>query len=318
MKPAITFSQSIDGFILNLNARHLSQHTINDYSATFRKFLAFLDHDPPIASITQHEIETFLASQTVSKKTVLNYHTGLSSLWTWATTEGITNEHIVSKVPRPKPEKRIIKPYSQEEIRAMLKAISHTRYYTRPGKKESRHSLHHIERNRAVILVLLDTGMRASELCELHIHHLDLKDQIIRVYGKGDKERIIPICARTAKVLWRYLATRPDDTAGDYLFVNLNEGPLTRDRLLLLSIGGGLLFRDGTRRWLTPHMRRFYDPIVGVSITIFSRAARFWACCDSNSVGQSLNLFWDNTSLRAKIQQVASPHSLQLVWGSSL
>ena len=239
MKHELSLTQAIEGFILNLNARHLSQHTINDYSATFRKFLAFLDHDPPIASITQHDIETFLASQKVSKKTVLNYHTGLSSLWTWATAEGITNEHIVSKVPRPKPEKRIIKPYSEEEIRAMLKAISHTRYYTRPGKKESRHSLHHSERNRAVILVLLDTGMRASELCELHIHHLDLKDQIIRVYGKGDKERIIPICARTAKALWRYLATRPDDTAGDYLFVNLYDDPLTRDRLLksLKTIG---------------------------------------------------------------------------------
>ena len=133
MKPAITFTQAIDGFILN--ARHLSQLTINDYTGTFRKFLAFLGQDPPIASIKQHDIESFLASQEVSKKTVLNYHTGLSSLWTWSTAEGITNGHIVSKVPRPKPEKRVIKPYSEEEIHAMLKAISHTRYYTRSGKR---------------------------------------------------------------------------------------------------------------------------------------------------------------------------------------
>ena len=81
---------------------------------------------------------------------------------------------------------------------------------------------------------------------------------------------------------------------------------------------GVLLFRDGTRHWVSPLNRRYYDPIAGASMTISSRAARFWACCDSNSVEQSLNLFWDNASLRAKIQQVASPHSLQLVWGSSL
>ena len=78
----ISFSQALEGFMLDAHSRHLSNHTILDYSNTFRKFLAFLGQDPPISTITPAQIKDFLASQQVSKKTVLNYHIGLSALWT--------------------------------------------------------------------------------------------------------------------------------------------------------------------------------------------------------------------------------------------
>jgi len=99
----ITFSQAIDGYLLFANARRLSHHTIRDYVTTFRKFLDFLDDDPPIEEITSKQVESFLAAQTVSKKTLLNYHTGLSALWTWSVNDGITHDHILQKVKRPKP-----------------------------------------------------------------------------------------------------------------------------------------------------------------------------------------------------------------------
>lgn len=72
MRYKILFSQVVEGYLLAASARHLSQHTINDYTNTFRKFLTFLDDDPPIVEITSKLVESFLASQTVSKKTVLN------------------------------------------------------------------------------------------------------------------------------------------------------------------------------------------------------------------------------------------------------
>ncbi len=69
-----------------------------------------------------------------------------------------------------------------------------------------------------MILLLLDTGIRSSELCNLNIHHVDLKGRCIRVMWKGDKERILPFSARTGKALWRNLTTREDDDLGDPLF----------------------------------------------------------------------------------------------------
>ena len=232
MKTTITFSQAVDGFLLAARSRHLSQNTINDYFNTYRKFLAFLAQDPPFAEITSRHIESFLAAQDVSKKTLLNYHVGLSSMWTWGLKESLVVEHIVRKVSRPKPEKRAIQPYSEIDIRTMLSSLNRSRTYFRPGKKECDHRLLHADRNRAIILLLLDTGMRATELCSLHIHHVDLKERTVRVFGKGDKERIVPFSARTGQSIWRYLAPRKDDDIGDFLFVNKFGYPLDGDRLL--------------------------------------------------------------------------------------
>ena len=229
---SISFSQAVDGFLLAANARHLSQHTIKDYLTTFRKFHVFLDDDPPISAITAKHVEAFLAAQEVSNKTVLNYHIGLSALWTWCVKEELVNEHILHKVERPKPEKRQIKPYTQTEVKDMLASLTHSRFYSRPGKRESNHSLRNAERNRAMIYLLLDTGVRASELSNLHIHHVNVRNRTIMVMGKGNKERIIPFSARTGQVLWRYLAQRKGDSAGDFLFVTEEGRRLERTRIL--------------------------------------------------------------------------------------
>jgi len=84
----ITFSQAVAGYELAALARRLSKHTLLDYFNTYRKFQGFLACDPPIIDITPHQVQAFLAGQAVSKKTLLNYHTGLSALWTWCQGRG--------------------------------------------------------------------------------------------------------------------------------------------------------------------------------------------------------------------------------------
>ena len=239
MNKRITLSKAIEGYLLSAKARHLSQNTMNDYLNTYRKLNIFLDDDPPIEDITVKQIENFLGSQTVSNKTILNYHTGLSALWTWAFSNNIVEQHILHKIKRPKPEKRSITPYTEEDIRGMLAAVNHTNVYSRPGKTESQHSIPTSERNRAIIFVLLDTGIRASELTELKIHHIDLGNRRLKVFGKGNKERTIPISARTGQAIWRYLATRKDEPVDRFLFATSNDGPINRHdlRKLLVRIG---------------------------------------------------------------------------------
>ena len=239
MKTQFSFSQAVEGYLLAANSRHLSPLTIRDYSITFRKFQDFIDDDPPIEGITPHRVEEFLAAQSVSKKTILNYHIGLSALWTWAVNEGLASDHILHRVERVKPEKRSIVPYSEDEIRAMLGALGRSRLYHRPRKMATDHALPHSERNRAIILLLLDTGIRASELCELRFNQINVRLQRITVFGKGSKERTIPFSARTGQALWKYLAIRRDDRAGNAVFQTLDGGPMDRDRLLrvLQNIG---------------------------------------------------------------------------------
>ena len=232
MNTMISFTQAIEGYLLAANARHLSPNTLLDYTNTYRKFIKFLNSDPPMDEISVETIEIFLANQTVSKKTILNYHTGLSALWTWAVDADIVNENIVQKVERPKPEKKSIIPYSEFDVKKLLSVIKHSKPYTRPGKRESQHSVIHQERNRAIILLLLDTGIRASELCNLKINQVDLHNRRLTVMGKGSKERTLPFSARTGQGLWRYLTQRKDDSAGDSLFVTRDRRPMNRDQLL--------------------------------------------------------------------------------------
>ncbi len=95
----LTFSQSVNGYLMAAQARRLSPHTIQDYQVTFRKFAEFLEDDPPIEDVTAKHIEAFLASMvSVSKKTLLNYHIGLSALWTWLVEEEVVPVHAAPEL----------------------------------------------------------------------------------------------------------------------------------------------------------------------------------------------------------------------------
>jgi integrase/recombinase XerD len=236
----ITFSQAIEGYTLYAQARRLSTHTLADYMNTYRKLQIYLDRDPFIAEITTDQVRGFLASQTrVSDKTLLNYHTGLSALWKWADREGLVNGNLVRSIDPPHPEERAIVPLSQAEVEAILKSLDHSRAYTRPGKRECRHGLGAAVRNRAIILILLDTGIRADELCSLLVKDVNLPDQYLVVLGKGDKERQVPFGPRTGQAIWRYLRTRHEDRLNTPLILTRTGAPLRRDELCHLIVGIG-------------------------------------------------------------------------------
>ncbi len=263
----LTLSQSIEGFLLEKQAQHLSPHTVADYTNAFRKFQAYLgdpersgpqlrggaeSKDVPFASITADQIRSFLGDLStprapsgvakrpvkgLSNKTILNIHTALSALWTWAVAEGIVTQHLLRQIPRPKPEKRAITPFSEEDMKTLLANGERSRTYTRPGKRACDHAVATALRNRTIILLLLDTGVRASELCGLAIKDADLNNKRILVLGKGNKERALPISPRTAKTLWRYLTTeRKDEPVNAPLFLGSEGDPLNRDALLKLLI----------------------------------------------------------------------------------
>lgn len=228
---SINLNQAVAGYLLNLEARHLSRNTINDYTNTLRKF-ATATGPLPIADIAPAHITDFLAAQDdLSNKTLSNYHSTLSALWTWLQRQELVARNIVQQIDRPRPEKRQIVPLEQHEIKAMIRALGLSRSYSRPGKRSSTHSLPNADRNHALLLFVLDNGARASEICQIRIRDLDEKNQRVFILGKGSKERYVPYSARTGQILWRYLTQRPDLHPDDFLFVTRNGRPMSR-RLL--------------------------------------------------------------------------------------
>ncbi len=257
MKTQITLSQAIEGYLLDAHARQLSIRTITDYEIFFRKFQAYVG-DPPLGSITTDDIRHFLAdlgarstspdgiaprpARKLSKKTIRNYHIGLSALWTWALKNGFIKYHIVQAVTPPEPEKPAIEPFTRTDVKTMLAICKRSESYTRPGKHECDHARPTAARDRAIILLLLDTGARASEMCAepkkgalgLRIQDVDHRNLTVKVMGKGDKERILRISPNTSKAIWRYLVERLDAAPTDPLFLSMRGGPLTTAGLLCL------------------------------------------------------------------------------------
>lgn len=211
MTARFLFNNAMDGFILSCQARRLSPYTIADYSNTLRKLCKFVENKP-IDEITRNDIRSFLAIQTVGNKTLLNYHTGLSAFFKWALNEELVGINPVVGVARPKPEQRVIQPIPEEHIRAILKSI---------GKSD--YSLRH----RALILLLLDTGMRVSEICSLTKRNTDLKAKSLKLIGKNNKERILYFSPTTAQALWKYCAQHD----GIYLFATKDGFQLDRNNI---------------------------------------------------------------------------------------
>ena len=235
-------SEAIRGYMIAARARRLSPNTLALYDQAFMRFEEFLGEDPPLASITAATFREFQESlDWLSENSVRNYHTVLSALWTWALQEGLATKHVVREVAAPRPSKSEIIPYSREDVRLMLSLCDRGADHVRPGKARCDHGRPSALRARAIITLLVDTGNRASELCELRIHNCDLRNHRVTVMGKGRKERLQPISPRTAKAIWRYLASREDgERKAGLLFATQVGRPMERNALRrLLKRAGG-------------------------------------------------------------------------------
>lgn len=233
----LTFSQALARYDLYAGVQRFSPHTLLDYENTFNKFMKFLGTDLPLTDITTHHIQEFLNSYPhLSDKTIRNYHAGLSSFWTWATKEGLVDEHIVRQVTPPKAIENEIVPFSQDDVKLMLYACKRSRSYHRSFHREKiSHTLPNCKRNKAIILTLLDTGVRASELCNMQMSDVDLRNKQISVKGKGKKKRTVEISGRTVQVISQYLMTRPELLKHSPLFTNNHDLAMTRSGLLQLT-----------------------------------------------------------------------------------
>ena len=123
---------------------------------------------------------------------------------------------LAVKAPRyqsPSPD-----PFSAEEIERILKGCG------APKTKTAYQS-----RNRLMVVMLVDTGIRASELLGLNLEDIDLKRQRMLVLGKGNKKRYVPFGNATRRYLWRYLSER-GNTPGP-LFMSYRNGRLTLNAL---------------------------------------------------------------------------------------
>jgi len=222
---------AVEEFIEARQAERLSPNTIIDYSRTLRRLQDFLGDDVYVDCITSRDLRRFLSSLIkITDKTLLNYHIGLSAFFSWLVNEEILESNPVKKIKRPKPEIRVIRPFGKDDIVSFLDLLTEQKYWSRPTRWGFRQQLPNLYRNRAIIFVLLDTGIRAGELCGLKFK--DMSGLKITVIGKGDKERTLPISEATMGAIEKYIRhERGSHSKDDFVFVNINKSPMQVDHL---------------------------------------------------------------------------------------
>lgn len=255
----ITLTRAVDGFLLHKAAEGRSPHTLAAYRVDLRKAVDYLGGDRPIGKITTGDLRGLFAylhsgfttlpagvaprpEQALSPKTIRNIHGTLSSFYSWAQAEGLVDANPMQGLARPKSSAPPIEPLTQADVASLLRAVAESRpWRSRPA---TRHTRATAARDRAIILVLLDTGLRASELCGLTVGDLDQRTgHIVIRKGKGGKGRVVVASRGTVKALWRYLVERPTDLdprAPLFAITQSDtERPMTRDTLgLMLSRAG--------------------------------------------------------------------------------
>lgn len=151
------------------------------------------------------------ASKKEPRPSTLNaYFRTLRALANWLLAEGLIETSFVKNVRAPKCPKDKINPLSEEDVQKMIDAARRTR---------------NPERNAAIILLLVDSGLRAAELCSLKVRDVDRDSGEINVVGKGKKRRPVYVGQRARRAVFKWLEERKGSKGDDPLFIS--EGGLT-------------------------------------------------------------------------------------------
>jgi site-specific recombinase XerD len=234
-----------EGFTIHLEAAGRRPTTIAWYAKHSRRFFAWLEQEEIPAlldEITPFRVRKFVAHLQngvrawESNPYVPTQDRGLSSSYisgsvralrawfNWMEDEDYLAKNPMDKVRTPKQQQRLIEPLELDDIKRLLKAI------------EGQAAVDY--RNRAIILTLLDCGLRVSELCQLEKHDVDLRGGWIRVrHGKGWKSRKVPIGGALSKALWQYKSHRPEPIRDNpYFFLTEQGWPLPAERVRKMLI----------------------------------------------------------------------------------
>jgi len=241
-------SVAIGKFLEYLRAvRNASPHTLRSYQCDLEQFLAYLspaESSPPTVRGIDHrvirEFLGYLHDEKLQKSSMARKLASLRSFFKFCAREGLIRDNPARLVATPRLPKRLPAVLSAEEMNAFLNELTNIRTPepARGSLKRAENAqdsaLLLIERDRAILELLYASGLRVSELTGLDLGDIDRKEQMLRVLGKGNKQRIIPYGSKAEQALQIYgpirdalLAKAGGRGEAQALFLNHNGRRLT-------------------------------------------------------------------------------------------
>ena len=237
----------IDEYFAALKVAGRSHRTIGWYRDNLLEFIRFAERDGRAATLGDLQapvVRRWLLSlqsrpRRLAPSSIAGRVRTLKAFGTWVASEFDLASNPLRAVPLPRVPEQLVPSLRDPEIIALLRAVD--------GSRDP-------ERDRAIVLLLLDTGVRVSEAASLRVGDLDLVEGRCRVFGKGGKERLVPIGRRARKAVRRSLSHRHGARDDDPLFTGPGGHRLTARGLYQLV--HRLAARAGLQTRCSPHVLR--------------------------------------------------------------
>lgn len=252
-KSDIELQVLIQHFEVHNKTEGKSPRTVEWYNQVLNMFLAFLREKglpTTLSSIGEHEVRQFILhiqskpgiKGAMSTHSVANRVRALRAFFAWLRRRGYLGEDPIKDLKPPKTLDQVIEPLTEEEMERIFSAINPN---TALGA-----------RNTAIISLLVDAGLRLSELLDLKEHDAHLQERYVKVVGKGSKERMVAFgvaCQRSLMHYYHHFRVQPATPIIDNFFLTIDGYPLTKHGLT--SMVERLSIASGVKR-LHPHLLR--------------------------------------------------------------
>ena len=228
--------------------RNLSQNTIEAYRNDLRWLLAYVNyHGLKVETVKLEDLDNFSASlhdQRITPRSQARILSGVRSFFKFLLLDGFIDADPTELLVSPHVRNALPDVLSTAEVDRLEASIDLSKWEG--------------QRNRAIIEVLFSCGLRVSELVNLKLSNLYVEEKFVRVTGKGDKERLVPISSRALDELNAWFADRNAMRikAGeeDYVFLNRRGAHLTRTMILIMIKRQAVA--AGITKTISPHTLR--------------------------------------------------------------
>jgi len=220
--------------------KNYSEHTVEAYSRDLSQFLSYLAHiseveEPGIGTFTRSTIREYLyvlSNQGLKRKSISRKLASIKSFGKFLAAENVIDKNPAAEVKTPKVEHKEPVFLSMEEIELSMNAPVEAGMIPL--------------RNRAILELFYSTGIRLSELYGLDLDSIDYHNGVLRVFGKGKKERIVPFGRKAKKAIENYLPWRN---------IRLRECGKLDKKALFISSRGSRLARRSIQFAVSMHLR---------------------------------------------------------------
>ena len=229
--------------------RNVSTHTMDAYRRDINQYLMYLD-DLDIKNLSDvksthiRDYIRLLSDGGMAPASISRIISSIRTYYRFLSSENLLDENPVLLINNPKLPKKLPDVLSEKEISLIINAIQESSQF--------------FQRDKAIIELLYSCGIRVTELCNLEMSNLFIDEDLIRVMGKGNKERLLPLGVRSKKYLEDYIKHSRNShikkSGSSFVFVSRNGNQLTRAMINIILNKWTQV--SGLKKSVSPHKLR--------------------------------------------------------------